>query len=400
MTGGLSGFGLGSARWFVEHGVGHLVLVGRRGLDTPGAREAVEDFTAKGIQVQALACDISDPAAVARMVEHVRKTCPPIKGVLHAAAVFDDALVQNLDAARMETVIAPKLLGAWNLHKATLDVPLEHFVLYSSIATAIGNPGQASYVAANAGLEGLARMRRDLGLPAVCIGWGPIGDVGYLSHNEALRDSLSQRLGKPPMIALEALNELDHLLPQEHSLTVANFDWNTLARHLPSFDHERFSVLNRSIENTGVLESGSDFQTLIAGKSSEEVTVLVQKLVIREVAQVLSIGADRLDPARSLHDFGLDSLMAVELAMGLEQRFGIQLPVMMLSEAPTAEKVTQHIVERLCSGADQVDATADAGGDLVQRIFQQHGESLEVEDIQQIIAGVQRLQDQGGGLIK
>ncbi len=400
VTGGLSGFGLGSARWFVEHGVGHLVLVGRRGLDTPGAREAVEDFTAKGIQVQALACDISDPAAVARMVEHVRKTCPPIKGVLHAAAVFDDALVQNLNAARMETVIAPKLLGAWNLHKATLDVPLEHFVLYSSIATAIGNPGQASYVAANAGLEGLARMRRDLGLPAVCIGWGPIGDVGYLSHNEALRDSLSQRLGKPPMIALEALNELDHLLPQEHSLTVANFDWNTLARHLPSFDHERFSVLNRSIENTGVLESGSDFQTLIAGKSSEEVTVLVQKLVIREVAQVLSIGADRLDPARSLHDFGLDSLMAVELAMGLEQRFGIQLPVMMLSEAPTAEKVTQHIVERLCSGADQVDATADAGGDLVQRIFQQHGESLEVEDIQQIIAGVQRLQDQGGGLIE
>ena len=90
--------------------------------------------------------------------------------------------------------------------------------------------------------------------------------------------------------------------------------------------------------------------------------------------------------------------MAVELAMGLEQRFGIQLPVIMLSDAPTAEKVTQHIVERLCSGADQVDATADAGGDLVQRIFQQHGESLEEEDIQQIIAGVQRLQHQGGGL--
>ena len=115
---------------------------------------------------------------------------------------------------------------------------------------------------------------------------------------------------------------------------------------------------------------------------------------------MLSIGADRLDPARSLHDFGLDSLMAVELAMGLEQRFGIQLPVMMLSEAPTAEKVAQHIVERLCSGADQVDATADAVGDLVQRISQQHGESLEVEDIQQITAGVKRLQDQGRGLIK
>ena len=127
---------------------------------------------------------------------------------------------------------------------------------------------------------------------------------------------------------------------------------------------------------------------------------MVQQLVIREVAQVLSIGADRIDPALSLHDFGLDSLMAVELAMGLEQRFGIQLPVMMLSEAPTAEKVTQHIVERLCGGSDQVDASADAVSTLVERIAHQHGESLEVEDIQQIIAGVQRLQDQGGGLIE
>ncbi len=194
VTGGLSGFGLESARWLAAHGVGHLVLVGRRGLDTPGAREAVDDLTTQGIQVKALACDISDPAAVARMVEHVRKTCPLIQGVLHAAAVFDDALVQNLDAARMEAVLAPKLLGAWNLHQATLGIPLEHFVLYSSITTAIGNPGQANYVAANAGLEGLAEMRRHLGLPAVCVGWGPIGDAGYLTRNEAVRDSLGQRV--------------------------------------------------------------------------------------------------------------------------------------------------------------------------------------------------------------
>jgi len=198
------------------------------------------------------------------------------------------------------------------------------------------------------------------------------------------------------MNAQDALNELERLLSQEHTLTVANFDWNKLAGYLPSFDQERFSVLNRCTEDTGVPESEDDFRTFITGKSTEEVTEIVQQLVITEVAQVLSIGVDRIDPARSLYDFGLDSLMAVELAMGLEQRFGIQLPVMMLSESPAAEKVTQRIVERLCGGAKQVDATADANP--VERIAHQHGESLEAEDIQQIIAGVEEQQYRGGGL--
>ncbi|MBD3814441.1 MAG: SDR family NAD(P)-dependent oxidoreductase, partial [Betaproteobacteria bacterium] len=395
VTGGLSGFGLESARWLAAHGAGNLVLVGRRGLDTPGAREAVEDLTTKGIQVQALACDISDPAAVARMVEHVCKICPPIRGVLHAAAVFDDALVQNLDAARMEAVLAPKLLGAWNLHQATLGIPLEHFVLYSSITTAIGNPGQANYVAANAGLEGLAGMRRHMGLPAVCVGWGPIGDAGYLTRFEAVRDSLGQRLGKPPLRTLQALNELDHLLPQGSSLAVANFDWNTLARLLPSATRSRFSVLNRSLKGTGLSEDEADFQTLIAGKSPEEVAVVVQQLVVQEVAQILAIGADRIDPSRSLHDLGLDSLMAVELALGLEQRFGIQLPVMMLNESPTAEKVTQRIVERLLGGTEEGDSTPNSVVAVVQGIAKQHGEALTAEELQQITQDARALQKQG-----
>lgn len=395
VTGGLSGFGLESARWLAAHGVGHLVLVGRRGLDTPGAREAVDDLTTQGIQVLALACDISDAAVVVHMVEHARKTCPPIKGVLHAAAVFDDALVQNLDAARMEAVIAPKLLGAWNLHQATLGIPLEHFVLYSSITTAIGNPAQANYVAANAGLEGLAEMRRQLGLSAVCVGWGPIGDAGYLTRNEAVRDSLGQRLGKPPLRTLQALNELDHLLPQGGSLAVANFDWNTLARLLPSATRGRFSVLNRSLKSTGLSENEADFQTLIAGKSPEEVAVIVQQQVVTEVAQILAIGADRIDPTRSLHDLGLDSLMAVELALGLEHRFGIQLPVMMLNESPTAEKVTQRIVEKLLGSSDQTDAAANTVDAMVQGITQQHGEALAAEDIQQITQDARALQKQG-----
>lgn len=398
VTGGLSGFGLESARWLAAHGVGNLVLLCRRGLETPGAKEAVEQLIAKGVNVHAVACDITNAEAVVQMVEYTCKTCPPIKGVLHAAAIFDDAFLHNLDAERMGSVVAPKLLGAWNLHQATLGTPLEFFVLYSSITTAIGNPGQANYVAANAGLEGLAEMRRHMGLPAACIGWGPIGDAGYLTRNEAVRDSLEQRLGRPPLSTSKALDQLAHILTKGTSLAIANFDWNTLVRLLPSSNCSRFTVLNRSLKNTGLMNCESDFQALITGKPPEEVAAFVQQWVVQEVAQILAIAADRIDPSRSLHDMGLDSLMAVELALGLEQRFGIQLPVMMLNESPTAEKVTQRIVEKLLGRTDEQDLSTNTVDTVVRNLAKQHGESMAAEDVQQIAEGAQTLAQQGARL--
>ncbi|HQS99331.1 MAG TPA: SDR family NAD(P)-dependent oxidoreductase [Thiobacillus sp.] len=394
VTGGLSGFGLASVRWLAARGVGHLVLVGRRGLDTPGAREALDALTAGGVRVQALACDITDAEAVVQLVERVRQSCPPLKGILHAAAAYDDALLQNLDAARMATVIAPKLMGAWNLHRATLGIPLEHFVLYSSITTAIGNPGQANYVAANAGLEGLAAMRLGMGLPAVCIGWGPIGDAGYLTRSEAVRDSLGQRLGRAPLAADQALDQLDRILADGALHAVANFDWNALARVLPAAGGSRFGILNRSLKRGDLSEDVTDMRACIAGKSFEEAAAIVRQLVVQEVAEILAMAPDRIAPARPLHDLGLDSLMAVELALGLEQRLGIQLPVMMLNESPSVEKITRRIVETLLGDADEADTGGDAADAMVLQLARQHGESMAPADRQEIVEGARALAQQ------
>lgn len=398
VTGGISGFGLESARWLAAHGVGYLVLAGRRGLNTPGAKESIEELTARGINVRAVACDITDTQAVTELVENIRKTMAPLKGILHAAAEFDDAFLQNLDSARMEAVVAPKLLGAWNLHQATLDIPLEYFVLYSSITTAIGNPGQANYVAANAALEGLAEMRHSLGLPATCIAWGPIGDAGYLTRNTTMHDSLGQRLGKPPMSAKQALDQLGRMLAESTLLTVANFDWNTLSRLLPSATCSRFTMLNRSLKNADLSEDESDFRALIVGKTPEELAVIVQRLVVQEVSQILAIGTDRINPSCSLYDMGLDSLMSVELALGLEQRLGIQLPVMMLNESPTVERVTRRIVDRLLGRADEEGSPANSADAMVRDVVKQHGESMTVEDVQQITEDVRALAQQGARL--
>ncbi len=397
VTGGLAGFGLESARWLAARGVGNLVLIGRRGIDTPGARDAIDALATQGVNVTAQACDITDAQALASVIGRVRNILPPIKGVLHAAMVIDDRPIAKLDGQSVAAVLRPKLVGAWNLHQATLDIPLEHFVLYSSITTAIGNPGQANYVAANAALEGLAEMRRRMGLPATCIGWGPIGDAGYLTRNTAVRDSLGQRLGRPPLTAAEALARLDRILGEGNgSLAVANFDWSALSRLLPSAPGVRFAILNRGLEDFGLPEDEADLRALIVGKPPEEIAGIVRSLVIQEVAQVLCIGADRIDPSRSLHDLGLDSLMAVELALRLEQRLGIQLPVMMLAESPTADKVTIRLVDKLLGGGDA--AEQDVTGQLVESVARQHGEEMRRDEIERVAEDARALAERGARL--
>ena len=389
VTGGISGFGLETARWLAGNGAGQLVLLSRRGAATPGAEEAVASIQELGAQVTVLACDVTDRESLAKALCH--EDMLPLKGIFHAAMVIDDALINNLDAERVSRVLEPKIKGAWNLHELTSAMQLDHFMLYSSVTTYIGNPGQASYVAGNAWLEGLAVLRRTQGLAVTCIGWGPIGDAGYLTRNQAVKDSLASRLGAEPLTAKAALRMLGRALaaPQPN-IAIGDFQFSALARLLPSAQGPRFTSLRRHGDDAaGGAENLDDFRALIEGKSPAEVQALVTQLVTQEVAQVLAVSAERIDPARSLHDLGLDSLMGVELALGLEKRFGIQVPAMMLNEGPTVERVTARIIERLASA----EGSSDDNNDLAVTALgmaAQHGESVSREVVDAAVAEIEK----------
>lgn len=388
VTGGISGFGLETARWLARHGAGQLVLISRRGESTPGAGEALADLRALGAQVLIVACDVADRASLAAALG--RPDMLPLKGVFHAAMVIDDALMANLDPERMARVLIPKVKGAWNLHELTRKLPLDHFMLYSSVTTYIGNPGQANYVAGNAWLEGLAVLRRAEGLPVTCIGWGPIGDAGYLTRNQAVKDGLASRLGAEPLSADAALSMLGQALSSpQPNLAIADFQFSALARLLPSAQGPRFTSLRRHGDDTSAgSESLEDFKAMIEGKSAQEVLVLVTQLVTQEVAQILAISAERIDPARSLHDLGLDSLMGVELALGLEKRFGIQVPAMMLNEGPTVERVSARIMERLVGGTAESEEKSDLAATALG-MAAQHGESVSREILEATLAEIE-----------
>ena len=173
-----------TADWLVDRGARHLVLIGRRGASADEAKTALARLERRGIRVLARACDVTDRAALEGLLEEIARDMPPLRGVVHSAMVIDDGLIRDMSTAQIHGVMAPKVLGAQHLHELTRDLPLDFFVLYSSATTLFGNPGQGNYVAANAALEALARARRAAGLPATCIRWGAIDDVGYLARNQ------------------------------------------------------------------------------------------------------------------------------------------------------------------------------------------------------------------------
>ncbi len=369
VTGGLGGFGLKTAQWLASKGARHLVLVSRSGAATPEAVSAIAALQAQGVQVLAQACDVTSLPALTALFAHMASSLPPLRGVVHAAAVIDDALARNTSAAQLSGVLAPKVLGARHLHALSQALPLDYFVLYSSATTLFGNPGQGAYVAANAYLEALAEARRSAGLAALCVRWGAIEDVGFLARNEKIRDALQNRMGGKTIHSDQALALLEELLADQRSdLGVLELDWSALGRFLPSAAEPKFAELAAQSQDAQAdKNSTGNIQQLMAELNPEELSATFKDLLRAEIGEILRIAPEKIDTSRSVYDMGLDSLMGVELMLAIENRFGVQLPVMALSESPTIDKLTEKLIGQL-TGTHGSQSEAEPEALLAQQV--------------------------------
>lgn len=362
VVGGLGGFGLATAHWLVERGARHLLLLGRTGAASEAASDGVAGLRAAGAEVTVEACDVADRARLDEVLERAARALPPIRGVLHTAMVLDDGLIANLDAERFARVLRPKVEGAHNLDRATRGLDLDFFVLFSSAAATVGNPGQGSYAAANAYLESLARRRQAEGLPGLAVGWGVIGDVGYLARNTEFSESLARRLMKDALQSRDALGGLERLLststhaPAEASSVYARIDWRSTRGELPILAMPAFRDI--VAENAAGPVDGDrriDLRAALRGLDASEARGLVTRLLVDEVARILRIPTDDIDPQRPLTEMGMDSLMALELRMAVEQRLDIELPLMALSDSTTLGGIAARLCQRLSDGEGVTD---------------------------------------------
>lgn len=380
VTGGLNGFGLKTAQWLASKGARHLTLISRSGPTSAAAKTAIAELEQQGVQVHALACDVTDFAALSQLFAQFGSSLPPLKGIIHAAVVIDDALVRNTELAQIHKVLAPKMLGADYLHQLSLSLDLAFFVLYSSATTLFGNPGQASYVAANMYLEALAIARRAQGLPATSVCWGAIEDVGFLARNEKIKDALQSRMGGQTLDSSVALDYLEQMLLTDSSgLGLLELDWHALARFLPSANSPKFSKVAQLAGKLDQNEDHSgDIQHLLNSLSETELQTTFVEMVKNEVGQILRIASDKIDAHGSVYEMGLDSLMGVELVMALENRFGSRLSVMALSESPTIYKLTERLIAQL-KGRNSTTSAEEQTLAQIQQITAQHGTTSETD---------------------
>ncbi|MFZ4682882.1 MAG: SDR family NAD(P)-dependent oxidoreductase, partial [Terrimicrobiaceae bacterium] len=336
ITGGVGGFGLAVADWMIEQGARNLVLVGSRETSAASARKHFEQAAAPGVNILARAVDVSDAAALDGLFAEISTTLPPLAGVIHGAMKIDDGVLQQLNPERFHTAMAPKADGAWNLHLRTRGLPLDFFVMFSSIASLVGNPGQGNYAAANAFLDALTYHRRTLGLPAQTVNWGHLGGVGYVSRNAHVSEYLN-RHGIPELAPHEALELLGRVLRSDvPRVAVMRMDWGPWAEANPRLKKSpRYSELVslEVPEESGEALSGGVAAILRASGSERQ--KLLETYIQETAARVLRLPASTLSVTQPLSDFGLDSLMSIELINRIEEGLAVRFPVERIRGGPS-----------------------------------------------------------------
>lgn len=346
ITGGLGSLGLKVAHWLVQKGARHLMLVGRRAASGPAA-ESIGQLEQTGCRVLVLQADVADPQAVDLMMQEMASKMPPLRGVVHAAGVIDDAVVIRQEIDRFRKVMAPKVQGTWNLHAATLDKGLDFFVCFSSAAAIIGSGGQANYGAANAFMDAFIQERRRMGLAGLSINWGAWEGGGLAAelpsqHRERLA---AQGLG---MLAPErGLAILEALLKQDAGQACAMVvDWRKYGEH--NF-RKGMAPFYEAVAGA-VLEQAADYVDLGKDAPASERQARLLAYVRSQVAATLGLKApEQLAPRQRLFEIGMDSLMAVELKNRLEAGLGVPLRSTLVFDYPTLEALVAHLTGEVFS---------------------------------------------------
>ncbi|MGW1738581.1 type I polyketide synthase [Nocardia sp. NPDC001965] len=348
VTGGLGGFGLAMAEALAESGVRSLVLLGRSGIGGGEQAARVDSLRERGVRVTVEAADVSSRTELAAVLDRIADPVPPLRGVLHCAMVLDDALLADLDADRVRTVLAAKAFGARHLDELTADLPLEAFVLFSSATSMVGNRGQGNYAVANAFLDQLAHTRRARGQVALSVNWGAISDAGYVARHDDIGRFVAAT-GMRGFTAAAAYRALTTLWTGTAAqVGVLPMDWPQFFGHhgITPETHPRYERLAaRAHGAVSAAAGGSLRQQLDACAAGAHAELLSGALKTR-LAAVLGIPLDTLDENMPLMDY-LDSLLAVEISAWLERELATKVTIMELMKGPSVLQLSDLVLERL-----------------------------------------------------
>ncbi|MEW6735025.1 MAG: type I polyketide synthase [Acidobacteriota bacterium] len=377
ITGGLGALGLAVTQWMIEQGASHFVLIGRND-PSHSTKQILDTLTAAGAQIKIASADVTNREQIANVLGAIKRSMPPLKGVIHAAAILDDGLLLNLTDERLRSVMAPKIDGAWNLHTLTLNDSLDFFVLFSSVATLLGSPGQANYSAANAFLDALAHYRQAQGQAALSINWGPWAEIGLAARPD--RGGRLALRGVASLTPAQGIKALELLLADKSAqIGVMPFNFEHWRRFYTasaetSFFAELAAQQHHSISQAATKKKGDDIRAaLLAITPGRQRRLMLETYLKEQIAQVLKLSPTRIDPNKPLGALGLDSLMALEFRNRLEASLAQPFSTTMVWNYPTIVALATHVASKI-------------GVDLEPTTVTEHDADLEkiLRDIEQL----------------
>lgn len=376
ITGGLGGLGLHVARQLADLGARHLVLSGRQGACTPTQQASVNQLLAMGVDVQIAKVDVADEAAMTQLFDQLLASTSPLRGVVHTAGTLADGIALRQTWDRFETVMAAKVTGSFLLHTLTRKLSLDFFVLFSSMSSVLGVPGQGNYAAANAFMDALAHHRRALGLPGLSINWGVWAAEGMtLRTPRILQHGMSMIPPKQGRVLFAELIGQDApqlaVVPDFHPVGVESPFIELLVETTPAPMATERSLRHRLAE----APSGAQLD-------------LLRDHVRTQVAQVLGFrSAANIEDQAVFSAIGMDSLMNVELRNRLQRTLDLPLPATVAFNYPSVEKITDHLAELLRAASatkDEPETQAGPRSESTQRIATAKVDVLEAQSEEEI----------------
>jgi amino acid adenylation domain-containing protein len=345
ITGGLGALGLKVARWMVEQGAKHLILTSRHAASI-AEQETLNQIEQAGGKILVAQADVSLQEDMVKLFEEIKTTMPPLRGIIHAAGVLNDGILQSQNWERFTQTLAPKVQGTWNLHTLTQKLPLDFFILFSSAASLLGSPGQGNYAAANAFMDALAQYRQRLGLVGLSINWGQWAETGMSANVSSHHQARLAEQGFNSIASEQGLQVLESLLGSNSAqMGVLVVNWSLFKQKLPLL-----SDLMSEISLPEIVKQTTKRQDFLERLEkipiSDRQDVLINHIQ-EQVSKMLGLKSSQLKRDQGFADMGMDSLIAIEFRNHLENSLGLSLPATLVFEYPTIKSLAEYITTKL-----------------------------------------------------
>jgi len=351
VTGGLGALGLATARWLADQNAGGVVLLSRRPPNGETLR-VIEDFQRAGTMIHVVAGDVANFKSLASALASLPRELPPIVGVLHAAGVLRDALINQMSLEDFEYPFGAKTLGTWNLHRLAeqLGWELDFMILFSSVSAVLGTGGQANYGAANAYLDAFARYRSGLGKPTIAINWGAFDGDGMAQHlADTMRSQGVELLPTRKSLALMGEIIRPEVRSQLRELTVFRADWNRFGGLLNSMmsGDLKYTLIEQLVDQSLLQGKGDPssehFVAELRSLSPDDQRDRLRIFFASQMADIMGTESEDIDVDAPLTALGMDSLMAIELGNKMKTSLQIDLPMSIYLEGPSVSSLANYV---------------------------------------------------------